>query len=77
MLLLQEGRGVQPLHHIPVQKAFPQILELDIVDFPATASSQCMVFVVPVQKANRIVKLLTEEVIPFYGGPDVPISYYT
>jgi len=72
----------QPLHPIPVQRPFQQIIGLDIMDLPVTEQGNKhvifqdyffkwpMVFTVPDQKTNRIVELLTKEVIPFCGVPE-------
>ena len=75
-----------PLHPIPVQRPF-QIIGVDIMDLPMTTSGNRHVvvfqdfltkwplaFPVPDQKAIRLVKLLTEEVIPLFGVPEALLS---
>ena len=75
-----------PLHPIPVQKPF-QIIGVDIMDLPVTESGNRHVvvfqdfltkwplaFPVPDQKAIRLVRVLTEEVIPWFGVPDALLS---
>ena len=75
------GRKTKPpLHPIPVQKPF-QIIGVDIMELPKIGnryvvvfhdffSKWPMVYLVPDQKSERLVKLLTEEVIPFCGVPE-------
>ena len=75
-----------PLHPIPVQRPF-QIIGVDIMDLPLTTSGNRHVvvfqdfftkwplaFPVPDQKAFRLVKLLTEDVIPWFGVPEALLS---
>ena len=75
-----------PLSPIPVQRPF-QIMGVDVMDLPVTDSGNRhvvvfqdfltkwpMVFPVPDQKAVRLVKLLTEEVIPLFGVPEALLS---
>ena len=75
-----------PLHPIPVQCPF-QIVGVDVVDLPKTIDGNChvlvfqdyltkwpLVYPIPDQKAVRIVKLLVEEVIPFFGVPEALLS---
>ena len=71
-----------PLQPIPVQRPF-QIVGLDIMDLPCTEQGNKhvvvfqdmftkwpMVFAVPDQKTERIVRLLCEEIVPFFGVPE-------
>ena len=81
------GRKTKPpLHPIPVQRPF-QIIGVDIMELPKTKkgnryvvvfqdffSKWPMVYPVPDQKTERLVKLLTEEVIPFCGVPEALLS---
>ena len=75
-----------PLHPIPVQRPF-KIIGVDIMELPKTRrgnryvvvfqdffSKWPMVYPVPDQKAERLVKLLAEEVIPFCGVPEALLS---
>ena len=75
-----------PLHPIPVERVF-QIVGVDVMDLPKTdagnkhvvvfqdfLSKWPLVFPVPDQKAHRLVKLLVEEVIPFFGVPEAFLS---
>jgi len=75
-----------PLVPIPVQRPF-QIIGVDVMDLPVTAlgnrlvvvfqdflTKWPLVFPVPDQKAVRLVKLLTEEVIPLFGVPEALLS---
>ena len=68
-----------PLHPIPVQRVF-QIVGVDVMDLPKTErgnkhvvvfqdflSKWPLVFPVPDQKAQRLARLLVEEVMPFLG----------
>ena len=79
------GAGRQhrpPLKPIPVQRPF-QIIGLDVMDLPCTAQGNRhvvvfqdmftkwpIVFTVPDQKAERIAKLLCEEIVPLFGVPE-------
>ena len=81
------GRSSRPpLHPTPVQRPL-QIVGVDVMDLPVTEQGNrhvvvfqdfftkwSLVFRVPDQKAIRLVKLLTEEVIPFFGVPEALLS---
>ena len=81
------GRPTRPpLHPIPVQRPF-QIVGMDIMDLPKTNSGNChvlvfqdyltkwpLVFPIPDQKSIRIVQILAEEVVPFFGVPEALLS---
>ena len=83
------GAGRQhrpPLKPIPVQRPF-QIVGLDIMDLPCTERGNKhvvvfqdmftkwpMVFPVPDQKSERIVKLLCEEIVPLFGVPEALLT---
>ena len=81
------GRPGRPLlQPIPVQRVF-QIVGVDLMDLPKTErgnkhvlvfqdflSKWPMVFPIPDQKAERIVKLLVEELVPFFGVPEALLS---
>ena len=71
---------------IPVQRPF-QIIELDMMELPVTnrgnryvvvfqdfLTKWPMVYPVPDQKTERIMKLLTEEIVPFFGVPDALLT---
>ena len=72
-----------PPSPIPVQRPF-QIMGVDVMELPVTDSGNHhvvdfltkwpLVFPVPDQKAVRLVKLLTEEVIPLFGVPEALLS---
>ena len=75
-----------PLKPIPVQRPF-QIVGLDIIDLPCTEkgnkhlvvfqdmfTKSPLVFPVPDQKAERIVKLLCEEVVPLFSVPEALLT---
>ena len=75
-----------PLSPIPVQCPF-QILDVDVMDLPVPESGNHhmvvfqdfltkwpLVFPVPDQKAVRLVKLLSEEVIPLFGVSEALLS---
>ena len=75
-----------PLFPIPVQRPF-QIIGVDVMNLPATESGNRhvvvfqdfltkwpLVFPVPDQKTVRLVRLLTEEVIPMFGIPEALLS---
>ena len=75
-----------PLQPIPVERAF-QIVGVDLMELPKTSrgnqyvlvfqdflSKFPLVFPVPDQKAERIVKLLVEQVIPLFGVPEALLS---
>ena len=79
------GAGCQqrpPLKPIPVHRFF-QIIGLDVMDLPCTAQENKHVvifqgmftkwpiaFVITDQKAERISKLLLEEIVPLFGVPE-------
>ena len=78
--------GRPPLQPIPVQRIF-QIVGVDVMDLPRTErgnkhvlvfqdflSKWPMVFPIPDQKTERIVKLLVEELVPFFGVPEALLS---
>jgi len=81
------GRQLKPsLKPIPVQRPF-QIMGLDIMDLPATEQGNKhvvvfqdmftkwpMVFPVPNQKAERIARLLCEEIVPLFGVPEALLT---
>ena len=83
------GAGRQhkpPLKPIPVQRSF-QIMGLDIMDLSCTEQANKhvvvfqdmftkwpMVFPVPDQKAERIAKLLCEEIVPLFGVPEALLT---
>ena len=75
-----------PLHPIPVQQPF-QILGIDIMELPKTTAGNKyvivlqdfltkwpMVYAAPDQKAQRIARLLAEELVPFCGVPEGVLS---
>lgn len=75
-----------PLRPIPVQRPFKKI-RVDIMDLPCTEHGNRhvvvfqdmltkwpMIFPVPDQKAERLVKLLCEEVVPEFGVPEALLS---
>ena len=75
-----------PLHPIPVQRPF-QIVGVDVMTLPRTAQGNQhvlvfqdfltkwpMVYPIPDQKAERIVKILVEEIIPSFGIPESLLS---
>lgn len=74
------------LSPIPVQRPF-QFKAVDIMDLPCTENGNKhvivsqemftkwpMVFPVPDQKSERIVRLLCEEIVPFFGVPEALLS---
>eukprot|EP00731_Ephydatia_muelleri_P015595 Em0009g19a len=81
--------GCRPSNHlspIPVQRPF-QIIGLDLMELPVTSQGNRyvvvfqdfltkwpMVYPVPDQKTERIVKLLTEEIVPFFGVPEALLT---
>ena len=78
--------GRPPLQPIPVKRVF-QIVGVDVMDLPKTErgnkhvlvfqdflSKWPMVFPIPDHKAERIVKLLVEELVPFFGVPEALLS---
>ena len=81
------GRSIRPpLHPIPVSRPF-QILGVDIMELPTTDKGNRyiivfqdfltkwpFVFPAPDQKAIRIVRLLTEEIVPVIGVPEALLS---
>ena len=75
-----------PLHPIPVSRPF-QILGIDIMDLPLTQlgnrhvvvfqdylTKWAMVFPVPDQRAQRLARLLVEEIVPLFGVPECLLS---
>ena len=75
-----------PLHPIPVERPFQKV-GVDIMDLPRTDRGNRhvvvfqdlftkwpMVFAVPDQKAERIARLLCEEIVPFFGVPEALLS---
>ena len=75
-----------PQHPIPVQRIF-QIVGVNVMDLPRTEtgnkhvvvfqdflSKWPFVFPVPDQKAERIARLLVEEVVPVFGVPEALLS---
>ena len=81
------GRVVRPeLHPIPVSRPF-QIIGVDVMDLPMTTNGNKhvlvfqdlftkwpMVYAIPDQKSERIVKILVEEIVPFCGVPEALLS---
>lgn len=81
------GRMLRPpLHPIPVTRPF-QILGVDVMDLPKTAQGNKhvlvfqdlftkwpMVYAMPDQKAERIARILVDEIIPFCGVPEALLS---
>ena len=80
------GRALwPPLHPIPVSCPF-QILGVDVMHLPTTVPGNKhvlvfqdlftkwpMVYAVPDQQSERIVKILVEEVVPFCGVPEAAL----
>ena len=75
-----------PLHPIPVSRPF-EIFGVDIMELPKTSSGNSyvvvfqdlftkwpFVFPVPDQQSIRIVRLLTEHIVPFCGVPEALLS---
>ena len=86
--IVSGGGRVQrpPLHPIPVSRPF-QIIGVDVMDLPKTAQGNKhvlvfqdlftkwpMVFAIPDQKTDRIVRILVDEIIPFCGVPEALLS---
>ena len=78
------GRRLKPaLQLIPVSRPFP-VLEIDVMDLPLTDKGNKHVvvvlfkwpfaFAVPDHKAERIARLLADEVIPCFGVPESLLS---
>lgn len=83
------GAGRQhrpPLRPIPIQRPFQKI-GVDIMDLPCTErgnkhvvvfqdmlTKRPMAFPVPDQKAERLCRLLCEEVVPMFGVPEALLS---
>ena len=81
------GRQHRPLlRPIPVQRPFQKI-GVDIMDLPCTERGNKhvvvfqdkltkwpIVFLVPAQKAERLVRLLCEEIVPMFGVPEALLS---
>ena len=79
-------RQLPPLQSIPVDHPF-QIVGLDIIASPLTAfgnkyaivfqnrfTKWPMVYATPDQKTERITKLLTQEIMPMFGVPEVLLT---
>ena len=75
-----------PLQPIPVTRPF-QIMGVDVMDLPMTAlgnkhvlvfqdlfTKWPMVYPIPDQKSERIVRILVDEIIPFCGVPEALLS---
>ncbi len=75
-----------PLHPIPVQRPF-QIVGVDIMELPVTEkgnryvvvfqdflSKWPFVFAVPDQKAERLARLVVDEILPVFGVPEALLS---
>ena len=75
-----------PPHPIPVQKPF-HIITVDVMNLPLTESGNChivvfqdfltklpLIYPVANQNVLRLVKLLTEHVIPFFSIPEALLS---
>jgi len=75
-----------PLHPIPVQRPF-QIIGIDIMELPRTAKGNRyvvvmqdfltkwpLVFPVPDQKADRLARLIVDELLPLFGVPEALLS---
>ena len=75
-----------PLHPIPVERPF-QIWGIDIMELPRTSRGNKyvivmqdfltkwpLVFPAPDQKANRIARLLVDELLPMFGVPEALLS---
>ena len=86
--IVSGGGRVQrpPLHPIPVSRPF-QIIGVDVMDLPKTAQGNKhvlvfqdlftkwpMVFAIPDQKTDRIVRILVDEIVPFCGVPEALLS---
>ena len=81
------GRVLRPeLHPIPVSQPF-QIIGVDVIDLPLTTrgnkhvlvfqdlfSKWPMVYAMPDQKSERIVRILVDEIFPFCGVPEALLS---
>ena len=83
-------KQLQPLQSIPVNHPF-QIVGVDIMELPLTTNGNKyaivfqdlftkwpMVYATPDQKAERIAKLLTQEIVPMFGVPELieALIYY-
>ena len=75
-----------PLHPIPTERPF-QIVGVDIMELPVTTRGNkhvvifqdlftkwLMVYPTSDQKAERIARLLVEEIVPFFGVPEALLS---
>ena len=73
-----------PLHPIPVKRPF-QIIGIDIMELPKTANRYVvvmqdfltkwsLVFPVPDQKADRLARLIVDELLPLFGVPEALLS---
>ena len=80
------GKTVYPLHSIEVQRPF-KIIGVDIMDLPVTKQGNRhvlvfqdhftkwpMVYAIPDQKSQRIVRILCEEIVPMFGIPEALLS---
>ena len=78
--------GRPPLSPIPVQRPF-QIMGVDLMELPMTTRGNKyvlvfqdlftkwpMVYPLPDQKTEHIVKILVEEIVPFFGVPEALLS---
>ena len=79
-------KQLPPLQSIPVSHPF-QIVGVDIMELPLTTNGNKyaivfqdlftkwpMVYATPDQKAERIAKLLTQEIVPMFGVPEALLS---
>ena len=79
-------KQLPPLQSIPVDHPF-QIVGVDIMELPLTTNGNKyaivfqdlftkwpMVYATPDQKAKRIAKLLTQEIVPMFGVPEALLS---
>ena len=79
-------KQLPPLQSIPVNHPF-QIVGVDIMELPLTTNGNKyalvfqdlftkwpMVYATPDQKAERIAKLLTQEIVPMFGVPEALLS---
>uniref|UniRef100_A0A1X7U6W1 Integrase catalytic domain-containing protein n=1 Tax=Amphimedon queenslandica TaxID=400682 RepID=A0A1X7U6W1_AMPQE len=79
-------KQVPPIQPIPVQRPL-QIFGVDIMELPVTQRGNRyvivfqdfltkwpMVFPAPAQKANRIARLVAEEILPLFGVPECLLS---
>ena len=79
-------KQLPPMQSISVDHPF-QIIGVDIMELPLTSNGNRyvivfqdlftkwrMVYVIPDQKTERIVKLFTQEIVPMFGVPEVLLS---